>query len=152
MAFLNNVVIEFKEFPVLGLWSGITATRSAGTSDTGLGMFNPGGIGSFEKIYIVIEAQAFTGTPTFDVFWKGATDVDEEFNIEHQFWTGVATSTTQTVFTYFATRAGNVVVQGGVGAESKYMFDVPYLSFGLQNNGSGNEDIIYTLMAFGEKF
>lgn len=142
MAFTNTLQFPNNTDGSLVFWTSSSLVLTSGNRqpDSSLVFFNPGDIGSFRRIYIVVQAFSTGGNSSFDVFWKGATEFDGIFDINHDFWTGIAITTTETVFMYWADIEGTVNVIGGTGTNSEYMFQVPYLAFGIKNAGANQSD------------
>ncbi len=116
-------------------WDGFSSVIGGGGSVTGA-FFHLGGVGAMKEILIQVEAIAASGTPTFNVFWKGATVFNLDLSLAHEFWTGVTTSTTNKTYFYYGNNTGQVDVIGGAGVVSEGMYNINYLAFGLKNTGA----------------
>lgn len=148
MAFSSTVPIKDINVKTLALWSGIISVIGAGGSYSGLDMFNIGDIGALQKINITVGAIG-AGATTLDVFWTGATVVDGEFDFKQVFWSSISVTAADTIFRYVGHRDGTKIAAGsGTPTEALYMFDVPYLGFGIDNTGGNDAQVQVEI--FGE--
>ena len=138
----------------LVLWSGeshfiVKNTRQAASD---LYWFNTAVYGTLSKIMVFINHQALLNTTTFNVFWLMSENFEEELTpLTHEFMTSITATTTARLSMGYMHRDATKAISGpGAGsiAFSPYIFNVPWIAFGIVNTST--EDINATITAFAE--
>ena len=151
MAFTN--ILRFTE-PTGGsvtIWDGQALVLLTGVrqSNAQLVWFNPGALSALGRIAIIVDHKTTGGNSSFNMFWRGATEQGTIFDQVHDFWTSIAATTTRVTSMYYTDITNDVKAIGGTDVVSPYMFQMPWIAFGIDNVGANTLTTQYTI--FGQK-
>ena len=151
MAFTNILKFTHPTSGTVTFWDGQELTLLTGVrqSNAQLVWFNPGALSALGRIAILIDHKSTGGNTSFNMFWRGATEQGTIFDQVHDFWTVIAATTTEAVSMYYTDIDQDVFAIGGTDVLSDFMFQMPWIAFGIDNVGANTLTTQYVI--FGQK-